>query len=69
MFTEKQIEAALRAWFASVTDFQKPFDTWREKMRNALEAAASAAEPVAAEPVADPYEFCFDMPGAINANG
>ena len=64
MFTEKQIEAALRAWFASATDFQKPFDTWREKMRN-----ASAAEPVAAEPVADPDEFCFDMPGAINANG
>ena len=44
MFTEKQIEAALRAWFASATDFQKPFDTWRDKMRNALEAAASAAE-------------------------
>jgi hypothetical protein len=64
MFTEKQIEAALRAWFASATDFQKPFDTWREKMRNALEAAASAAEPVA-----DPHEVCFDMPGATNANG
>ncbi len=63
MFTEKQIEAALRAWFASATDFQKPFDTWREKMRNALEAAASAAEPVAV-----PHEVCFDMPGT-NANG
>ena len=44
MFTEKQIEAALRAWFASETDFQKPFDTWREKMRNALEAAAAAGD-------------------------
>ena len=27
MFTDKQVEAALRAWFATETDFKQPFDT------------------------------------------